>query len=105
MKKILTIIFICSLGFYQSYGQLIQASLGVGSQPNRVKIYLKTDVTQSPSSISTLQFNVGVVSTGIAAAPTLTVVSSAFPSVVWQQNTAYIEAGFWNFNIYTSTSP
>lgn len=104
MKKILTIIF-CSVLYFQSDAQLMQSSIGIGSQANRIKIYLKSDVSQNPSSISTLQFNVGVVAAGLTTAPTLTVLSSAFSGVTWQQNAPYLEGGYWNYNIFTPTSP
>ncbi|MCW3090449.1 MAG: hypothetical protein JWP81_1518 [Ferruginibacter sp.] len=103
MKKILPII-IASLLCLQSYGQLMQASIGIGSQANRIKIYLKSSVTQAPSSISTLQFNVGINATGIVVSPNLAVLSSAFPSVTWAVE-KHLDGGYWNYNITTATSP
>ena len=88
----------------QSNAQTVKASIGSGTQLNRVKIYLMPDVTQA-SSISTLQFNVGVAASGITTAPTATIISHGFGAATWQVTPSYNEGGYWNYNIYTATSP
>lgn len=104
MKKIL-LFLLAACTFSLANAQSIKASIGVGSQVNRIKLYLKTDVSQA-SSLSSLQFNVGVEATGITTAPTLSVVSSAFgPGVTWTVVPGYLEGGYWNYNIFTSSSP
>src|SRR5438094_967173 len=103
MKKIFVIILLTAASF-TGFGQTIKASIGIGSQPNRVKIYLMPDVTQPTGSFSTLQFNIGVDTTGLTVAPVLTVVSSAW-GLIWTVGTPYKEGAYWNYNIYTSTSP
>jgi hypothetical protein len=104
MKKIFAIILVSFL-YAQSFGQLIQASIGLGSLPNRIKIYLKSNTTQTPSSLATLQFNVGV-SDAIVTPPNLALISNSITGAVWQiTQPPYKEGGFWNYNIYTTSSP
>lgn len=62
------------------------------------------DATQT-ASISTLQFNLGVRDSLITTAPTATVISHGFGAASWQITPAYSEGGYWNYNIYTATSP
>ena len=89
--------------FETGFGQNIKASISTGSMANRITIWLKPDVTQSPAIFSTLQFNVAI-PVGIAPVPTMTVISSAFPGVTWIVDPGYIEGGFINYNIYTASS-
>lgn len=103
MKKIYSLLLAGAI-LSQVNAQTLKASIGPGTQANRIKIYLMPDVTQA-SSISTLQFNVGVDATNITTAPTLTVVGQAFAGVTWQVSPAYSEGGYYNYNIYTSSSP
>ena len=104
MKKIFAIILVSFL-YVQSFGQLIQASVGLGSLPNRIKIYLKANATQTPSSLATLQFNVGV-SAAITTPPNLALISNSIPGAVWQiTQPPYKEGGYWNYNIFTTSSP
>lgn len=105
MKKIFAIIlvsFIC----LQNYGQLLQASVGIGSQANRIKIYLKSDITLTPSTISTLDFNVGIVKNGSSVTPPiLTIITNNIPGAVYTVAPVYSELGYWNYNIYGTSSP
>lgn len=104
MKKIFTLILV-SFIYAQSFGQLIQASVGIGSQPNRIKIYLKADQTQTPSSLATLQFNIGVTDS-LTTPPNLALVSNSIAGAIWQiTQPPYKEGGFWNYNIFTTSSP
>ena len=82
---------------------LMQASIGAGSQPNRVKIYVKPAATQTPANISTLQFNIGI-STTITPKPTMTVVSTTFTGVIWNISQA-TEGGYYNYQLTTATAP
>ena len=99
MKKIFAIILTIFL-YTQSFWQLIQASVSIGSQPNRIKIWLKSDVTQTPSTLSTLQFNVGVDATGLVTPPTITIISSSIAGAIWSQNPSISEGGYYNYNIF-----
>ena len=103
MKKIYSFLFVLAI-LNQSNAQTLKASIGAGTQSNRIKIYLMPDVTQT-STISTLQFNVGVNATGITTAPALTIVTQAFSGVTWQIASSYNEGGYYNYNIFTSSSP
>lgn len=104
MKKIYSLLLGAAI-LNHSNAQTIKASIGPGTQANRVKIYLMPDVTQM-SSISTLQFNVGVLATGITTAPTATVISpNASITTSWTVSPSYNEGGYWNYNIYTTVSP
>jgi hypothetical protein len=101
-KNFAFIIIILALSSYKGFSQM-QASLGPGSQPNSIFIYLKPGVTLANTSISTLQFNVGIDTTGVITAPTLTVLSSVFTGVTWTVGTPYKEGGYWNYNILTGS--
>ncbi len=104
-KYIITTILPLLFVWVSASAQTIKASVGVGSLPNRFKVYLTTDLA-GQSTISTLQFNVGVESTGLSVAPALTVVSNALGALnMWTIDPAFNEGGYWNYNIYTSTSP
>ena len=104
MKKIISILSFLAL-FINANSQTMQASIGPGTMLNRIKLYLKPDVTQSPSTISTLQFNVGITEASTTTPPTLTVVSHSFGSATWTVGASFKEGGYWNYNIYTSSSP
>lgn len=103
MKKIFTILLFSFLSA-QSYAQLIQASVAVGSTSSRIKIFLKADQNQvaGPNSIASLTFNVGVDATGLATAPTITIIKNlvSFPATAsWSILPANLEGGYWNFTI------
>jgi|GEM_PF-1414548 len=106
MKKILSLVALGMIVSSGVFSQSIQASIGSGTQDNRVKVYLKTDVTQA-STISTLQFNIGVDATNIVTAPTLTMVSNGLgiANSGWLISAPYLEGGYWNYNIFTANSP
>ncbi len=104
MKKLFLLMIAAGMSAMGVIAQTVKASIGPGTQANRLKIYLMPDATQA-SSISTLQFNIGVVETGITTPPTLTVVSHGFGSATWSVTPAYNEGGYWNYNIFTASSP
>lgn len=86
----------------QNFAQLMQASIGIGSTPNRAKIYLKSSVT-AMSNMSTLEFNVAIPET-VSPKPTMKIISTIFPGVVWVTENSH-EGGYYNFYIATATSP
>lgn len=110
MKKIFTILLVSFLSV-QSHAQLIQASVAAGSTTSRIKIFLKADQNQiaSTNSIASLQFNVGVDATGLATAPAITIIKNivSFPAAAnWVISPpAYIEGGYWNYNIFLTNGP
>ncbi len=110
MKKIFTILLVSFLSV-QTHAQLIQASVAAGSTPNRIKIFLKADQNQvsSTNSISSLQFNVGIDATGLPTPPTITIINNivSFPAgAIWVVSPpAYIEGGYWNYNIFLNNGP
>jgi hypothetical protein len=97
MKKIYLVLLTAIIGISTGYAQLIQASLGLGTSANRYKIYLRSATAQTPSNISTLQFNVGV-SDAISPKPTMTVVSTTLSGVNWDISEA-TEGGFHNYQL------
>ena len=107
MKKSIVSAIIISCPFsVTAFGQTVKASIGLGSTANSVRIYLKTDVTQSPASFSTLQFNLAIPA-GTSPVPTAAVISNAFGILnsSWIVGASYTEGGYINYNIYTATSP
>ncbi len=102
MKKYL-LISISLLILNYGYSQTIKASIGAGTLPNSIKIYLKPDLTTNPT-IGTLQFNVAIPSS-ISPVPTLSIVTNSIAGVTtWIIDPAYVEGGFLNYNIYTISS-
>ncbi len=102
MKRLITLLF-CGFFFQTGFSQLIQASLGQGTDSNRVKIYLKPSVGQAPANISTLQFNIGI-DTSVSPKPTMTIVSTTMAGVNWSV-TESTEGGYNNYQITTASSP
>ena len=101
-KSIITALLFFAI-VHKDFGQSVQASIGLGSTSNSMRIYLLPTVTATPAVFSTLQFNVAIPNT-ISPVPTLTVVSQAFTGVTWIIDPAYNEDGFWNYNIYTASA-
>jgi hypothetical protein len=84
----------------------MQASIGTADNPSNLRIYLRPNVTQTPALFSTLQFNVALPAS-ITPIPTLTVVSTGFPTVPagsWVVEAPYIENGFIHYNILTASA-
>ncbi len=104
MKRIFTLSFLLLLFTLQSNAQapLLQASIGIGSTPSRIKIYIESNQTFNTTNMSTLGFNVGVASTDAISKPT---VVSASDGITWVINDAITEGGYNNFAITTATSP
>lgn len=102
MKKIILFGLMAFVGL-SSFSQTLQASLGAGSLPTRVKVYVKPSASQTPCTISTLQFNVGVATT-VTPKPSMSIVSTTLSGVTWVVTEA-TEGGYYNFNITTAASP
>lgn len=96
---ILNIIFT----LYVAEAQTMRASLGVGSQSNRIKIYLKSTNTRTPAVISTLQFNLAI-DTTVKPKPNITLTSSSLPGVIWSISQA-IEGSYYHYQFSTANSP
>ena len=99
MKKIFLLV-IATITFFTNYSQSggIKASLGLGSTPNSIKIFLRPDVTNANAVISTLNIAVAIPST-ITPRPSLSVVSSgiaALPTSSWilSQQSPFVENGY-----------
>lgn len=105
MKPLLFLTTCLLLLFVHAFGQpVVRASLGPGSRGNTVKIYLRSEATQTPTNISTLQFNLAI-SNAIAPRPTAVAVSSpAFSGITWAVSGGE-EGGYYHFNIATGSSP
>jgi hypothetical protein len=103
MKKILCAIIVV-LAVETGYTQTMRASIGIGSAPNRIRIYIQPDVTQL-AVISTLQFNVGLRDTIpniLTQTPTLSLISNNIAGVTWIIDPAVVEGGYLNYNIYNA---
>jgi len=102
MKKLFTLLllFFALLTYTHAQGT-VQASIGRGSTANRVKIYIKSDITET-ANISTLEFNIAVPDTVTVNVPNVT---SSASSITWQVQPAVTEGGYNNFAIVTAASP
>jgi hypothetical protein len=103
MKKIYSSLALLFLTILAGKAQLIQASIGAGSIPNSVKIYIRSATAQPTTNISTLQFNIGI-ATAITPAPTTTVRSTSIAGVTWVV-IPFTEGGYNNYSIQTAASP
>ncbi|MEO8720914.1 MAG: T9SS type A sorting domain-containing protein [Ginsengibacter sp.] len=103
MKKffIFNFLLLFFVSFQSSAQLLLQASIGMGSTSSRVKIYVKSNTTFTPTNLSNLQFNVGVADNDVI--PTPTVISSA-NGISWTI-TPHTEGGYHNFQITASVFP
>ncbi|RNI36586.1 T9SS C-terminal target domain-containing protein [Hanamia caeni] len=102
MKKIFaSFFFIFSFSSFAMAQGTVQASIGIGSAANRIKIYIKSDITLK-SNISTLEFNIAIPETETVAKPTVT---SSASSISWQIDDPITEGGYKNYAITTGTSP
>jgi hypothetical protein len=102
MKKIFTfLILLLFIPFLIKAQGKVQASIGIGDAPNRVKIYLKSDLTET-SNFSDLYFNIAVPASETIATPILV---SAASSIPWEIDPVKLEGGYNNFSIYTALIP
>lgn len=102
MKKyLLSLIAVMSMVGAQA--QVVTASLGTGTGPNSVRIYLKPDITNPAVAISTLQFNVAIPA-GITPVPTLAVTTNNIAGTTWIVEAPYTEGGYIHYNIYNNQS-
>lgn len=106
MKTRILASFILLAISWASQAQTVRASLGPGTLPNSVKIYIRPDITLASVNISTLQFNLGVLSS-VTPAPTAFISSTtaSFPAAGSWTVAAAVEGGYRNFSIYTTVSP
>jgi hypothetical protein len=106
MKKIITSSIIYVFLISTSFGQSVQASIGLGSVANSVKVYLKTTTPiGSAISISTLQFDVAIPTAFTPRpTPTLTPNTVNFAPITWVISNGD-EGGYYHYIIETPTSP
>ncbi len=102
MKKIFTLLFLLILAPFliKAQGKL-QASIGIGDAPNRIKIYIKSNTTET-TNMSDLEFNIAVPESETIVKPTLI---SAASSIPWEIGDVDKEGGYNNYPIYTAQSP
>jgi hypothetical protein len=103
MKKYLLAAIITLISFAEGYGQTVQASIGAGGAANRVRIYLRPDITNAAVSISTLQFNVAIPA-GTLPVPTMTIFANNIAGTTWNIEPTYTEGGYIHYNIYNNQS-
>lgn len=108
MKKISILFTLTVLSFCYCIGQTVRASIGIGSTPNSVKIYIRPDITLTGVNIGTLQFNLGISSLALPTA-TATVSSTTSPFLA-PSNWSVVrstdpEGGYYHYSIFTIVSP
>lgn len=81
-----------------SFAQILQASIGAGSLPTSVRIYVRPDVLAN-GNISTMNFNVAIPASTPGPTPTLTIINNPFPGAGFQILTPYVEDGYIHYNI------
>lgn len=101
MKRLITLSLIV-LAVQVSFAQpIMQASIGIGSGPSKVKVYVKPTLAVN-GQISTLNFNVGIPAS-VTPVPTMTITNNPFPGATFQINFTYTEGGYINYNIANLT--
>ncbi len=79
----------------------MQAGIGQGSTPNKVKIYIRPDAPVN-GQIATLNLNVCVPS-NVSPAPVLSIFNNPYPGATFQINFTYSESGYRHYNIANLT--
>jgi hypothetical protein len=79
--------------------QTMQASIGIGSTPRRVKLYMKPVSGTVTGQLATLNFNIAIPSSTPGPIPTLTITNNPFPAATFQINVPYDESGYIHYNI------
>ncbi len=100
MKRISLIIVITFVSLSATFAQVMQASIGIGTAANRIKIYIRPTVAVA-GTISTIQFDVAIATT-ISPVPTLSFVGIPAFGGSWTIQPHYIEDGFRHYDL-TST--
>lgn len=85
------------------FSQIMQASIGSGSTPTRIKIYIKP-TTAVNGTISTIQFDVAV-GASITPIPAIAVVGVPAFGITWNIDPSYIEGAYRHYQFTTATSP
>lgn len=101
MKKIAMLISVVGSGLTAMAQPLMQASIGAGITPNRVKVYIRPNAAVN-GQIATLNINVAIPS-GINPVPTLSISNNPYPGATFQINFTYTESGYRHYNIANLT--
>ena len=103
MKHILsTAIFLVAA--INGFGQpTMQASIGPGSLPSRIIVYMKP-ITAVSGTISTLQFDVAI-NASITPVPTVAIIGATYLNITWNIDASYIEDGYRHYQFTTGSSP
>lgn len=103
MKRFL-LIAVCGLILTtSSFSQVMQASIGAGDSPSRIKIYIRP-IGNVNGVIATIQFDVAIAQ-AIVPAPTLAVVGVPALGLTWNITPSYTEGGFRHYDLTTAGSP
>ena len=103
MKHILsTAIFL--IATITGFGQIMQASIGPGSLPSRIIVYMKPTTAVTNGTLSTLQFDVAI-NASITPVPTVGIIGATYLNIVWNIDPSYIEDGYRHYQFTTTTSP
>lgn len=99
MKYFLSALFFL-LATINGFGQVMQASIGAGTTPNRVIIYIRP-LTAVNGNISTLQFDVAIPSVA-SPQPVMNIVGTPAIGSGWTVTPTYIEDGYRHYEILTA---
>jgi hypothetical protein len=99
MKHLLyTVLFL--FASISGFTQVMQASIGTGSSPTRVMIYIKPTLAVN-GNISTLQFDVALPS-AVTPEPIMSIVGTPAIGTGWIVTPTYIEDGYRHYEILTA---
>ena len=103
MKHILSAAIFLSTAI-TGFGQIMQASIGPGSLPSRIIVYMKPTTAVTNGTISTLQFDVAI-NASITPAPTVAIIGATYLNITWNIDPSYIEDGYRHYQFTTGSSP
>lgn len=84
-------------------GQIMQASIGIGSSQSRIKIYIKP-VTAVNGFINTFEFDVAI-SAGTTPIPTLSIIGTPAFGITWFADASFVEGGYRHYHFINLTNP
>lgn len=99
MKRFIFSVFLAFVISVSSFGQsTLQASIGIGTNSSRVKIYVRPVTTVTNGGVATFQFNLAI-PTSTSPVPTLSIIGTPAFGSGWQIDPSYIEDGYRHYNI------
>lgn len=102
MKYLLNTLFFLFAAI-TGFGQTMQASIGAGSSPSRVIVYIKPTSAVN-GFISTFQFDVAILAS-ISPVPTVSIVGTPAFGINWYLEPPFVEDGYRHYEFISQSNP